>query len=76
MKHGKHYVDAAFFFKQKTAYEISDSDWSSDVCSSDLTVLLSSSLSTPARGRTWFRRGSWVPDKRAEAPSFAKIGKT
>src|SRR6187551_2797694 len=26
-----------FFFKQKTAYEITHSDWSSDVCSSDLT---------------------------------------
>src|SRR6056297_4008592 len=25
-----------FFFKQKTAYEIRRSDWSSDVCSSDL----------------------------------------
>jgi len=25
-----------FFFKQKTAYEILDGDWSSDVCSSDL----------------------------------------
>src|SRR3546814_14072237 len=25
-----------FFFKQKTAYELSISDWSSDVCSSDL----------------------------------------
>ena len=25
-----------FFFKQKTAYEIVVSDWSSDVCSSDL----------------------------------------
>ncbi len=25
-----------FFFKQKTAYEILASDWSSDVCSSDL----------------------------------------
>src|SRR6056300_1209350 len=24
-----------FFFKQKTAYEISECDWSSDVCSSD-----------------------------------------
>ena len=27
-----------FFFKQKTAYEIYQCDWSSDVCSSDLTV--------------------------------------
>ena len=29
-----------FFFKQKTAYEIVDCDWSSDVCSSDLLVLI------------------------------------
>ena len=26
-----------FFFKQKTAYEIYQCDWSSDVCSSDLS---------------------------------------
>ena len=26
-----------FFFKQKTAYEIKECDWSSDVCSSDLS---------------------------------------
>src|SRR3546814_2912279 len=29
-----------FFFKQKTAYEMRISDWSSDVCSSDLQTLL------------------------------------
>src|SRR3546814_5201508 len=28
-----------FFFKQKTAYEMRISDWSSDVCSSDLRAL-------------------------------------
>src|SRR3546814_2551018 len=28
-----------FFFKQKTAYEMRISDWSSDVCSSDLFFL-------------------------------------
>src|SRR3546814_8121253 len=28
-----------FFFKQKTAYEMRISDWSSDVCSSDLQQL-------------------------------------
>src|SRR3546814_7204886 len=28
-----------FFFKQKTAYELRISDWSSDVCSSDLSSL-------------------------------------
>src|SRR3546814_1147473 len=34
-----------FFFKQKTAYEWRISDWSSDVCSSDLVVTY-----TPASG--------------------------
>src|SRR3546814_3392194 len=31
---------ALFFFKQKTAYEMRISDWSSDVCSSDLIAKL------------------------------------
>src|SRR3546814_8122322 len=39
-----------FFFKQKTAYEMRISDWSSDVCSSDLrrgnSFAFSSSLSS------------------------------
>src|SRR3546814_5209029 len=34
-----------FFFKQKTAYEMRISEWSSDVCSSDLQGFL---LSAPA----------------------------
>src|SRR3546814_16552509 len=29
-------ISSVFFFKQKTAYEMRISDWSSDVCSSDL----------------------------------------
>src|SRR3546814_3046781 len=29
-----------FFFKQKTAYEMRISDWSSDVCSSDLGTVV------------------------------------
>src|SRR3546814_5421959 len=33
-----------FFFKQKTAYELRISDWSSDVCSSDLAGLAISAL--------------------------------
>src|SRR3546814_988249 len=37
-----------FFFKQKTAYEMRISDWSSDVCSSDL---VNDQL---ARGRPFF----------------------
>src|SRR3546814_15639117 len=30
------FIQFVFFFKQKTAYEMRISDWSSDVCSSDL----------------------------------------
>src|SRR3546814_3890178 len=37
-----------FFFKQKTAYEMRISDWSSDVCSSDL-----SACGRPVRPRSW-----------------------
>src|SRR3546814_7805167 len=37
-----------FFFKQKTAYEMRISDWSSDVCSSDLPE------SYKARPQQWF----------------------
>ena len=33
-----------FFFKQKTAYEIYQCDWSSDVCSSDLIMEQDSNL--------------------------------
>src|SRR3546814_6741015 len=31
-----HKIELCVFFKQKTAYEMRSSDWSSDVCSSDL----------------------------------------
>src|SRR3546814_8803384 len=33
-----------FFFKQKTAYEMRISDWSSDVCSSDLSKVHKTSM--------------------------------
>src|SRR3546814_4594501 len=35
--HG-YFCTSFFFFKQKTAYEMRISDWSSDVCSSDLAA--------------------------------------
>src|SRR3546814_7671723 len=34
------FLSCFFFFKQKTAYEMRISDWSSDVCSSDLLAVL------------------------------------
>src|SRR3546814_12316321 len=33
-----------FFFNRKTAYDMRISDWSSDVCSSDLTILMASCI--------------------------------
>src|SRR3546814_4486011 len=40
-----------FFFKQKTAYEMRISDWSSDVCSSDLLDLVADQHGDRAAGR-------------------------
>src|SRR3546814_2858746 len=34
------YLYCFLLFKQKTAYEMRTSDWSSDVCSSDLLIIL------------------------------------
>src|SRR3546814_9472243 len=43
-----------FFFKQKTAYEMRISDWSSDVCSSDLDSARRSSPFRPdAEHKPW-----------------------
>src|SRR3546814_4335085 len=44
-----------FFFKQKTAYEMRISDWSSDVCSSDLLLAgeRDAALEELARLRGW-----------------------
>src|SRR3546814_10920836 len=41
-----------FFFKQKTAYEMRISDWSSDVCSSDL---IADQLAITFHGAHWCR---------------------
>src|SRR3546814_5003029 len=40
-----------FFFKQKTAYEMRISDWSSDVCSSDLRPRMLRALGMEIPGR-------------------------
>src|SRR3546814_7768858 len=36
----------SFFFKQNTAYEMRISDWSSDLCSSDLLIMRSESITS------------------------------
>src|SRR3546814_8707860 len=45
------YLWIFFFFKQKTAYEMRISDWSSDVCSSDLDHLVDEFEALAARQR-------------------------
>src|SRR3546814_8738790 len=46
-----------FFFKQKTAYEMRISDWSSDVCSSDLSWIGAGQLCRHLRRRHRYRDG-------------------
>src|SRR3546814_5715362 len=59
-----------FFFKQKTAYEMRISDWSSDVCSSDLSSPRNAWTGGSCR-RTWRRWPcSWRPTMRACAPGM------
>src|SRR3546814_8188825 len=50
-----------FFFKQKTAYEMRISDWSSDVCSSDLGPLSPSGESEARRVRAGLEDGQADP---------------
>src|SRR3546814_19699695 len=50
-----------FFFKQKTAYELRISDWSSDVCSSDLE---------PSAGGQFYANYS----RSVEFPGFIELG--
>src|SRR3546814_11306375 len=50
------FVCLFFFFKQKTAYEMRISDWSSDVCSSDLQISCAATASPGYGANT--RRGA------------------
>src|SRR3546814_4217314 len=49
-----------FFFKQKTAYEMRISDWSSDVCSSDLCDALGAPTCACAGNLFVLRDGAWL----------------
>src|SRR3546814_1279633 len=48
-----------FFFKQKTAYEMRISDWSSDVCSSDLSLASADTKICATRGRCKSNMSAW-----------------
>src|SRR3546814_8790505 len=70
-------IDCIFFVKPRTTYDMRISDWSSDVCSSDLTtkgsppamaIQIRTSLDEPETGQ------SFVPH-RPERPPKAEGGK-
>src|SRR3546814_17791649 len=74
-----------FFFKQKTAYEMRISDWSSDVCSSDLSMRRGGRSRRPicpaARGScsrtpTGSRSRSILPDATGDRQSPARDRKS
>src|SRR3546814_2654253 len=50
-----------FFFKQKTAYEMRISDWSSDVCSSDLRAGSVKGFSPPIEAEGQGLAQVWIP---------------
>src|SRR3546814_2367559 len=56
-----------FFFKQKTAYEMRISDWSSDVCSSDLAP-----PSFPPPGPAPLRHDALPSGGHAAPPKYAR----
>src|SRR3546814_4124770 len=71
-----------FFFKQKTAYEMRMSDWSSDVCSSDLLawtevggeLLTIESVTVPGKGqiKTTGKLGEVMTESVQAAFSYVK----
>src|SRR3546814_3456383 len=75
-----------FFVKQKTAYEMRISDWSSDVCSSDLTAIRVKLLDKDGAPLRHLRRvlkmselvkrqppGHWVQTERAAHEAWASL---
>src|SRR6056297_2956155 len=76
-----------FFFKQKTAYEILRSDWSSDVCSSDLTSVPRDYVELPSQiMENWasqpevikmmgkhYKTGETIPDELIKKMKAAKL---
>src|SRR3546814_3519945 len=71
-------LDVFFFFKQKTAYEMRISDWSSDVCSSDLRRPARRRMRRRCRRRTRRRRSfaslAMTPMGLSKPPSFSLEG--
>src|SRR3546814_7876859 len=65
-----------FFFKQKTAYEMRISDWSSDVCSSDLDTRSRVPEGVIGPGQEWIEpTGAHCRRARAQRSEERRVGK-
>src|SRR3546814_2499073 len=62
-----------FCFKQKTAYEMRMSDWSSDVCSSDLDLPRAARPQRAVGLHLWPRRRAAVRNVPAARPLFVAV---
>src|SRR3546814_4639460 len=61
--------DYVFFFKQKTAYEMRISDWSSDVCSSDLSAMNTAGTTMDSRLHRPSRQARTIACARHRGPA-------
>src|SRR3546814_7733010 len=68
-----HLCCVVFFFKQKTAYEMRISDWSSDVCSSDLPPANAPILPTDQHASKGLSRGCSTQAKNGRACGGSEI---
>src|SRR3546814_2612570 len=66
--------ELCFFFEQKTAYEMRISDWSSDVCSSDLLGIGLRALEAQLEGVEAALRQPAVEGAGVEAPGHHRVG--
>src|SRR3546814_8008751 len=66
---------SVFFLKQKTAYEMRISDWSSDVCSSDLPAASSRSTVTVHRASALLQSAVSTRVLQRMCRSMPKIGR-
>src|SRR3546814_3221963 len=74
------YWSEIFFFEQKTAFELRISDWSSDVCSSDLVEAIRTAQEKYGKGKhmtreqvRWGFENLNITKERLEELGFAKL---
>src|SRR3546814_8419264 len=68
------FIGFVLFFKQKTAYEMRISDWSSDVCSSDLRCELSGACLQPADEDNVFPRPEPLHERHRRGAQLEQSG--